>query len=196
MSTRDRILDAAADVMSTTGLAQTTTKKIAAAAGLSEAALYMHFKGKTELFMGVLAERMPSFKDLLGTLPDRAGQQTVAANLADVARAALAFYHRSFPMVAALFAEPKLLRAHHEAQRGEGADPRDANRHLTAYLEAEAKLGRAADDVDADAVAALLLGGCLLHAFLDHLSGAEDDEAARDAAAMQLAEAVARAVRP
>ncbi|MGH3995405.1 MAG: helix-turn-helix domain-containing protein, partial [Pseudonocardiaceae bacterium] len=37
MSTRDRILDGAAEVMRTRGLANTTTKEIAKAAGLSEA---------------------------------------------------------------------------------------------------------------------------------------------------------------
>ena len=51
--TRDQILDAAASVMHTLGLARTTTREIAQAAGLSEAALYRHFEDKAELFLSI-----------------------------------------------------------------------------------------------------------------------------------------------
>jgi AcrR family transcriptional regulator len=43
---RVRILDAAHELMLTLGLARTTTKEIARAAGCSEAALYKHFASK------------------------------------------------------------------------------------------------------------------------------------------------------
>ena len=47
MSTRDRMLDAAAHVMHTRGLSRATTKEIAKAAGYSEAALYKALSSTT-----------------------------------------------------------------------------------------------------------------------------------------------------
>ena len=51
---REHILDAAATVFTRRGFERATTKLIAAEAGLSEGALYHHFKGKRELLVGVL----------------------------------------------------------------------------------------------------------------------------------------------
>ena len=76
-STRDRILDAAADVMTRLGLAKATTKEIARAAGCSEALLYRHFREKEEIFLGVLKNRLPNLTATLATLPGKAGTGSV-----------------------------------------------------------------------------------------------------------------------
>lgn len=52
---REHILNAAASVFTERGYDRATTKAIAAAAQLSEGALYHHFSGKRELLLGVLA---------------------------------------------------------------------------------------------------------------------------------------------
>lgn len=52
---REHILDAAAGVFTERGYDRATTKAIAAAAELSEGALYHHFSSKRELLLGVLA---------------------------------------------------------------------------------------------------------------------------------------------
>ena len=83
--TRDRILDAAAHVMRTRGFARTTTKEIARAAGYSEATLYKHFQDKTDLFLAVLKERLPSLGGTLGALS--AGIEADAGGHADGAEA-------------------------------------------------------------------------------------------------------------
>src|SRR4051794_40616709 len=72
MNTRDRILDAAAELMRTRGIIRTTTKEIAKAAGFSEATLYKHFRDKEELLLRVLRERMPALARHRGLLPRRA----------------------------------------------------------------------------------------------------------------------------
>src|SRR4029453_8294230 len=56
-SPAEHILDSAMHVMHARGLARTTTREIAQAAGLSEAALYRHFTVKSDIFLCVLAER-------------------------------------------------------------------------------------------------------------------------------------------
>ncbi len=66
---RERILDAAHELMLTVGLARTTTKEIAKGADCSEAALYKHFASKEELFIRVLSERLPGWDPCCGASP-------------------------------------------------------------------------------------------------------------------------------
>jgi AcrR family transcriptional regulator len=51
---REHILNSAATVFTNRGFERATTKAIAAEAGLSEGALYHHFRGKRDLLVGVL----------------------------------------------------------------------------------------------------------------------------------------------
>ena len=99
--TRDRILDAAAHVMRTRGFARTTTKEIARAAGYSEATLYKHFQDKTDLFLAVLKERLPSLGSTLSALSAAidadtqtdAGTKANAGTQADAGNKANAGHH-------------------------------------------------------------------------------------------------------
>jgi AcrR family transcriptional regulator len=169
--TRERILDAAAQVMGTLGLARATTKQIARAAGYSEATLYKHFPDKTELLLAVLGERLPPLVGLLTRLPDQAGRGVVAERLEEVANQAVRFYERQFPMLASLFAEPALLARYRQDLAAVGAGPHRANEALAAYLRAERELGRIDAAVDPEAGAAMLLGACFQRAFLSAFSG-------------------------
>lgn len=166
MTTRDRIIDAAAEVMRAQGLAKATTKEIARAAGLSEAALYKHFAGKDDLFLHVLHERLPPFIGLLKDLPQRVGRGTVEGNLAELARLALRFYGETAPLSASLFSEPELLDRHREALLEGGKGPQRGLDLVAGYLRDERALGRVGPTADVDAVAALLLGACFERAFL------------------------------
>lgn len=178
MSTRDRMLDAAAHVMRTRGLANATTKEIAKAAGFSEAALYKHFRDKTDLFLAVLGERIPSpLASVLGKLDQRVGQGEVTETLKEIAEAAITFYRHGFPMAASLFADPKLLTAYREVLRARDAGPQHVSRAVAAYLAAEQQAGRIQPTADPAAAAALLVGACLQHAFLGHFTDQPDDDA-------------------
>ncbi|MFB7607884.1 TetR/AcrR family transcriptional regulator [Streptomyces gardneri] len=163
--TRVRIVDAARDLMRTAGLARTTTKEIAKAAGCSEAALYKYFASKEELFLTVLDERLPRLGGLLGALAADPGSRTVEENLTEIARQAALFYEESFPMAASLYAEPQLKARHEEGMRRLGAGPHKPVEGLTAYLRTEQRLGRVGADADPQAAAALLLGACVQRAF-------------------------------
>jgi AcrR family transcriptional regulator len=169
--TRERIVDAAAEVMETLGLAKATTRQIATRAGYSEATLYKHFDSKIELFLTVLDERLPGLVGLLTRLPDHAGQGVVAERLEEVAIQATRFYERVFPMLASLFAEPAVLARYRESLAAVGAGPHQANETLAAYLQAERRLGRIDASIDPEAAAAMLLGACVQRAFFIALSG-------------------------
>ncbi|MFF9426036.1 TetR/AcrR family transcriptional regulator [Streptomyces sp. NPDC014746] len=163
--TRTRLVDAARDLMRTAGLARTTTKEIARAAGCSEAALYKYFSSKEELFLTVLNERLPQLGGLLGTLAHDPGGRTVEENLVEVARQAALFYEQTFPIVASLYAEPQLKRRHEEAMRTYGMGPHKPIEGLAAYLRAEQRHGRIGPDADPVAAASLLLGACVQRSF-------------------------------
>jgi AcrR family transcriptional regulator len=180
LQTRERIVEAAERVMRERGLARTTTKEIARAAGYSEGTLYKHFESKEDLFLAMLTERFPSFVALVEELPARVGRGTVRETLEGVATNALAYYGEIVPMAASIFSEPALLARHREGMRKRGAGPRMINEELAAYLEAEERLGRVREDADPEAAAAMLLGACYQRAFFRSYLGedapAEGDE--------------------
>lgn len=166
MDTRERIVDAAAHVMRTRGFARTTTKQIARAAGYSEATLYKHFEDKSELFLAVLHESLPSFRPFVDELIRNPGEGDLRANLAATARTAIAFYAESFPVSASVFSEPDLLAAHRAAVTRQDAGPDRPVKALTRYLRGEQERGRLRAGADCAAAASLLLGACFQYAFL------------------------------
>jgi AcrR family transcriptional regulator len=170
-STRDRILDVTADLMRSAGLATLTTREIARAAGLTEAALYRHFKSKEDLLTCAFAERQPVFIELLKDLPQRAGQGTVHDNLLLVMQAAVPFYRKAMPMLASMFGDPQLLARHRAWAQETGRGPHRANAALAEYLRSESELGRVARSLNTEAAAAMLLGACQQRAFFDEFLG-------------------------
>jgi AcrR family transcriptional regulator len=181
--TRERILDAAAELLNSHGLAGATTRQIAHAAGLTEAALYRHFAGRDDLLGCVFAERMPQFIEVIMDLPNQVGQGTVGETLERVARVGLRYYAEVLPMLAPLFADPSLLARQQLLMQRTRRGPHLAIEGLGAYLRAEQEAGRVAVDVNPEAAARLLLGACFQHGFFrkfvgDAVGGMPEDELA------------------
>jgi AcrR family transcriptional regulator len=166
MATRDRILAAAHEIMRTQGLTSATTKQIARAAELSEAALYKHFADKDELFLRMLQDRIPQMVQALMKLHDSVGESTVEANLEYATRAALAYYGEILPITASLFAQPALLARYRGQLREQGRGPHLAVKLLADYMRAEQRLSRIRADASPDAAAKLLIGASFQQAFL------------------------------
>ncbi|HXL95191.1 MAG TPA: helix-turn-helix domain-containing protein [Streptosporangiaceae bacterium] len=171
MNTRDRILDAAADVMRTRGFARATTKEIARAAGYSEPMIYKHFANKSRLFLAVLHERLEAFGPLAAELTRAPGERPPRDWLVATAGAAIAFYLESFPMSASMFADPDLLAAHRADMADAGAGPHRPVTAVAAYLQAEQDRGRISAAADCSAAADLLIGACFQYAFLCCFAG-------------------------
>ncbi|NLS08488.1 TetR/AcrR family transcriptional regulator [Nesterenkonia sp. MY13] len=160
---RERILDAAAEVMRRDGLAHATTKQIAHQADCSEALLYKHFPDKKDIFLSVLGERSAG----LTFTPEHAGTGSVKENLVQLTVQLMEFYRENFPMAASIFGSRDLLVSHREGMQQRGAGPWAPKDVVKNYLEAEARLGRIhADGSVLDAAATLLTGGALHEAFL------------------------------
>lgn len=169
MTARDRILDAASEVLHRDGFVGATTKEIARTAGLSEAMIYKVFEDKTDLFMGVLKERGPSI-GLLADLDSRSGKD-LRATLRTLATDLLTFYLGTFPMAASLFSDPDLLGRHRAALRLRGSGPEAVVAEITRWFDAERRAGRIAPVVPTSAVADMLVGACFHRAFLVRFSG-------------------------
>jgi AcrR family transcriptional regulator len=188
MSTRERILDAAEQILRTGGVALATTKEIAQASKVSEPTLYKYFDDKKQLLLAVLKERLPG----LSRISVRPGVGEVEDNLAELAHAVLEFYQRSIPMLAALLADPQRMQAHREAMSRHGGGPDKAVAVFATYLRAEQAIGRLKPDADPDATASLLIGACFHEAFLRYYAHGPEAAVAPRAFAEALARAVAR----
>ncbi len=180
---REALLDAAAAIMREHGIARTRTRNVAQRAGYSEATMYKHFADKTDLMLAVLRERSTAFTQLAAALADHSG--TLEDGLARIARAAIAFYIGNFPMLASIFADPRVLDGHRDALRTRGLGPHHVNEAVAAYLRSEVDAGRIRADADLYAGAGLLVGACMQHAFLGHMGWAEQRPA--EAAAVSFA---------
>ncbi|GAA1884415.1 TetR/AcrR family transcriptional regulator [Asanoa iriomotensis] len=179
------ILDAAAEVIRTRGMANATTREIAKAAGYSEATLYKHFTGKAELLVAVLRERTPGFVQL--SRATHTLDEDLTSGLTAIASAAIAFYTDSFPMLASIFSDPSILTAHTSGLREVGAGPHKVNESVIDYLRGQQERGMVRPDADLYAAAGLLIGACFQHAFLGHMTWPErrsDAEAAHAFAAL------------
>lgn len=88
ISTREAIFDAALSLFSTKGFASSTTKEIAAAAGVAEVTLFRHFTTKENLFQELLMSRsfvgeLGSLMEELENLPCRDAMVILATRLHD-----------------------------------------------------------------------------------------------------------------
>jgi AcrR family transcriptional regulator len=181
---RERILDAAAAVMHNQGLANATTKAIAARAGYSEAMLYKHFADKQELFLLVLKERMPGLRPRLTA----AGTGDLATNLQGVVTQLMDYFADLFPMSVSIFSAPDLLAQHRDGvARHGGIGPTAPIRLLAGYLDEERLAGRIRKDADTNAAASLLVGMAFHQGFLASFGGESTVEGAAEIAASAVA---------
>jgi AcrR family transcriptional regulator len=177
VTSRETILDAAAQVMRDKGIARATTKEIARQAGYSEALLYKHFADKQDIYLNVLKERVGGFSDPI----ELVGTGDVRDNLVEVTIGLMEFYVGSFPMSASIFSDVELLIAWRKGLTAKGAGPHWPARTVERYLDGEIALGRISAAADAPATAALLCGAAFQQAFLACFDGLD---AVPDAAAL------------
>jgi AcrR family transcriptional regulator len=172
------------------GLANATTKLIAAAAGYSEAMLYKHFADKQELFLAVLEERAPAIR----ISATAAGHGDLTQNLVELVEQLMSFFTQTFPIAGSVFGSPDLLARHREGVTSHGRGPRGPLLAVSSYLEAERAAGRLAPGADIDAAAQLLVGSAFHQGFLAAFDGLDHvpDAAAK---ASRVAQAVLLALQ-
>src|SRR5947209_19131009 len=83
---RAQLIEAAQRVMARRGFPATTTREIAAEAGVAEGTIYRYFEDKLDLCLAVVGDRLP---DLLRRLPGQAGRRSPRAVLVEFVTDAL-----------------------------------------------------------------------------------------------------------
>jgi AcrR family transcriptional regulator len=170
-SRRDQILSATEKLMRARGLSGVTTRQIAEAAGCSEGAIYVHFKGRVELFIAVLEESLPDMLEPLRALRMAIGRDTPQQNLESAVRGIFSFQQRVTPMLAGLFSEPELLNSYRQSLARGGKGPHKAIATLADYIRSEQALGRIDQTVDSGTAAALLMSASFFRAFAENFFG-------------------------
>lgn len=167
---RRYILDAACRAIADAGLVGATTRAIAHEAGLAGGTLYNYFDDHTDLLAKSIVHRAGSLAEPVAGFVSRAGRHTVTANLMAFVRTAAEVLDHILPIVAASFANPRLLdRIRREMTTIDPlGDPAGA---VERYLGAERELGRISPDADCHAAAHLIVSLCHDDAFQRHLAG-------------------------
>lgn len=191
--TRDRLLESTRSVVREAGYAHASTRAIAQAAGVAEGTIYRHFPDKASLFLAAVVEANNPIVEWVTSLPARAGQGTVEANLADALVRLAGLRHQLVPLELAFAADPELAAHRRQALAAAGdtlpAGPPEA---VAAYLAAEQRLGRIRQDVDPREAAALILGALFSLA----ATSLDDDGGASPARIESAARLFVRGVEP
>jgi AcrR family transcriptional regulator len=157
---REKILEAAESILGSGGPAEISTRAIAKVAGCSDGALYKHFESLDEVLLELFKEKLPTFK-ALQELPLVVGKRTVEENLAGVLATGLEFIRAAMPIWIALWSDEALRRAYYERLKEQGGGPHVAILAISAYLEAEQRLGRVNPDANVATSASLVLAATM-----------------------------------
>jgi AcrR family transcriptional regulator len=168
---RDQLFTAADRVLASTGPAGLTTRAITAEAGVANGVLHRHFRDLDQFLAEFVASRLAALADTAASLPARAGQASVAANLTDAIVAL--FGADALALMNLVAARPELQRAAEHAAAPAGGGIGDVEAHFAAYLDAEEQLGRIAPGTDTQALAFTLIGA-VHHLVITHSAGLPD----------------------
>lgn len=140
--TRQKILEAAWTLFSQQGYGQTTTRAIAAAAGVNEVTLFRHFGSKQNLLMTLVEQR--NSQGFTGTFETRLSGNYVE-DILTMAREQMADMRHSFAAIRLLICEsttvPQLQRMLLEGSRGN-------RERLAAYFRRQQQAGVVRPDLD------------------------------------------------
>ena len=168
--TKTKILDAAAQLLRDKGLSGTTTREIARAAGLSDAAIYSHFKSRAELLKALIPVSLVDYKGSAEAFLKRVGQGTVKGNLKFLMKLARDFFQDASPKIALILVEPELF----SDLGARPISPEKSNKaetFMADYIRAEQRMGRINEDADAAAIGMILLATAFYEGFTAGLLG-------------------------
>jgi AcrR family transcriptional regulator len=168
--TRTRILEAASQLLRSKGVSGTTTREIARAAGLSDAAIYSHFKSRGDLLKALIPPSLVDYKGSADAFLKRVGQGTVKGNLKLLMDLARDFFREASPKIALTLVEPELFNE----PGGRPIlpyKPKKAETFMADYIRAEQRMGRINEDADAAAIGTILLATAFYEGFTAGLLG-------------------------
>ncbi|MEV8015510.1 TetR/AcrR family transcriptional regulator [Streptomyces sp. NPDC086554] len=153
---RERLFDAAERVLAREGPAALTSRAVTGEAGCAKGVLHTHFDGLDAFIAELVLDRFARTAQKAAGLPGRAGSSTVPANLTAVALALLESLDPTVVGLAMTRADASLRIRTALADGAPGFAAIEES--VTAYLDAEVRLGRLAAATDGAAVALALVG--------------------------------------
>ena len=167
---REQLFRATDRLLASAGPTALTTRAITGEAGVANGVLHRHFHDLDTFLAEFAADRLQAIADTAAALPARAGHGTVAGNLTD---ATLALFGSNALALMNLVANRPALGTALEHITTVGSGLGDVEKHFTAYLDAEKKLGRIAADTDTQTHAFALLGS-VHHLMMTNPAGPPD----------------------
>jgi AcrR family transcriptional regulator len=167
--TKTKILEAAAQLLRDKGISGTTTREIARAAGLSDAAIYSHFKSRGELLNALIPASLIDYKGSADAFLKRVGQGTIKGNLRFFMKLARDFFFEASPKIALILAEPELFND--PAAKPPIPKSNKAETFLADYIRAEQRMGRINEEADAAAIGTIVVATAFYEGFTAGLLG-------------------------
>ncbi len=159
---REAILAAALRLIRERGIARVTSREVAAAAGVSEASVFYHYKDRAGLLQAVFEQGLQPLQALA------LGGGLSGAELHDAltryAHTLDEFLDQALPVMAAAQSDTALRDAMAAYMTEQNLGPHRGIAALGDYLAAEQAAGRARRGVDPHAVAMLFVGACYARA--------------------------------
>jgi AcrR family transcriptional regulator len=168
--TKTRILEAAAQLLRDKGISGTTTREIARGAGLSDAAIYSHFKSRGELLNALIPISLVDYKGSAEEFLKRVGQGTVKGNLKFLMNLARDYFRDASPKIALILVEPELFNDPGGRPISPGTSVK-AQTFMADYIRAEQRMGRINEGADAPAIGTILLATAFYEGFTAGLLG-------------------------
>lgn len=156
--TQDLILRATERTIADVGIVRLSTRRIAEAAGVSEATIFKYFRTKNELILTALRHGSASSYDELHEIDRRVG--SVEAGLRLNAGVALRYYDRVMGPIVAAMADINILSRHREWLL-ENMSTNELFAAIKGFVRHEQGIGRIRAEIDPATVAGLVLGAAL-----------------------------------
>jgi AcrR family transcriptional regulator len=168
--TKAKILEAAAQLLRDKGISGTTTREIARAAGLSDAAIYSHFKSRGELLNALIPASLVDYRGSADAFLKRVGKGTIKGNLKFLMNLARDFYTEASPKIALILVEPELFNDPGNRPISH-AKTNKAETFMADYIRAEQRMGRINEEADAAAIGAIIIATAFYEGFTAGLMG-------------------------
>jgi AcrR family transcriptional regulator len=151
---REAILEATLAILREHGIANLTSREVAARAGVSDASVYYHFGDRAGLLQAVFEHGMKPLLFMSGLDSETLDPPTV---LRKASVALERFFDDVLPVLHAAQADPELRTALAGYVQAHHLGPHKGVQLLGAYLRGEQAAGHVSPDVDADAIALLVI---------------------------------------
>ena len=152
---REAILDATLAVLREQGIANLTSRAVAARAGVSDASVYYHFGDRAGLLQAVFEHGMKPLKFMAGLDPER--PMDPESVIREAAARLERFFGDVLPVLHAAQADAELRGVLADYIQAKQLGPHRGVQLLGGYLRAQQAAGRVNAEIDPDAVALLII---------------------------------------